>query len=113
MTETYDKLNHWYGWNGGECPVHPETVVECSYMDKRGLLSGVARSFPWDGQTFQGGATDRPCAFRIIKLHVEPKVIWVNEYANYVSAWCTRDDAFQFAGTSAKRIAVRYVEQPL
>ena len=28
MSETYDKENHWYGWNGGECPVHPETTIE-------------------------------------------------------------------------------------
>ena len=108
MTETYEKLNHWYGWNGGECPVHPATVVECSYMDKRGVLSGDARSFPWNGQTFRGVETDRPCAFRIIKLHVEPREFWIVGTLVYRDK---RSAITEFPGTPA--IHVREVEQPL
>ena len=103
MTETYDKLHHWYGWNGGECPVHPETVID-----------GIERGVFWDDGA--AGEVDWPSfhgAFRIIKLHVEPKVIWVNEYANHVATSPTQDDAIRSAGKNAIRVAVRYVEKPL
>ena len=107
MTETYDKLNHWYGWNGGECPVHPETVVEIGTGSEQ--LEDRADEFSWS----HDGDSGDIIAFRITKLHVEPKVIWVNEYANHVAASPTQDDAFQLAGKNAIRVAVRYVEQPL
>ena len=102
MTETYDKLNHLYAWNGGECPIHPRTVI-----------SGIERGIHWDDvlageldwQSFRG-------AFRIIKLHVEPKVIWVNEYETHLSAKFMETTAIGSAATDAVRVAVRYVEKP-
>ena len=104
MTETYDKLNHWYGWNGGECPVHPETVVQASGVWG---VNGEhpARCSAWDST----GMT----AFRIIKLHVEPKVFWVNEYSTIKVFHDTEDGAKENVRDGAIRIAVRYVEQPL
>lgn len=104
MTETYDKLNHWYGWNGGECPVHPETVVQASGVWG---VNGEhpARCIAWDSTGM--------AAFRIIKLHVEPKVIWVNEHDERGFAYSSESIAIMNAGRDALRIAVRYVEQPL
>lgn len=32
MSDYYDGC--WHGWNGGECPVHPETIIDvCLYDD--------------------------------------------------------------------------------
>ena len=104
MSDTYDKLNHWYGWNGGECPVHPDTVVQTS--GAWGLGCEIqAKCVAWDSTGMS--------AFRIIKLHLEPKVIWVNEYKRDFGVNLTEEDAKQTAHKSAIRIAVRYVEQPL
>jgi hypothetical protein len=30
MTDTYDKENHWYGWNGGEWSFTLTDVERCS-----------------------------------------------------------------------------------
>ena len=63
MTDTYDKINHWYGHNGQECPVHPETKVNVATLSLNhfGLL---ARECDWP----------HIIAFRITRIYVEPKV---------------------------------------
>lgn len=101
----------WYGWNGGECPVHPETVVDvvlCS-TDARGVYiykGGYAEYWEWDDEV-------RVIAFRVVKHHVEPKVVWVNEYSNCLPvAHKTKELAKASASSDATRIAVRYVETP-
>lgn len=58
----------WHGWNGGECPVHPETVVEVACGD--GLARGEAKAHePWG----EGEGTQPIIAFRVIKEHKEPR----------------------------------------
>jgi hypothetical protein len=58
-------------------------------------------------------------AFRVVKHHVEPKVVWVNEYPNSrvpvvigQTAHKTKESAKAAAAPEAIRIAVRYVETP-
>lgn len=77
MTNYNDGL--WHGWNGGECPVHPETVVDEIAL-RTGISSGrKARSIAWF-------MTEENCpnpiiAFRVIKEHKEPREFWiVNSY---------------------------------
>jgi hypothetical protein len=76
VTETYDKINHWYGWNGGERPVHAYTIVDTVDVDG-GSWRGAASGANWSHD-------NRPhdiAAFRITRLYVEPKVPrewWVN-----------------------------------
>jgi hypothetical protein len=102
----------WYGWNGGECPVHPETVVDVAVAATKGFIdlyeSRLAGDFGW--------SRDTPCpiiAFRVVKHHVEPKVVWVNEYDNNDwSVYQTKEDATKLAGKKTTRVAVRYVETP-
>ena len=107
----------WYGWNGGECPVHPETVVDvvlCN-ADARGVYiynGGYAEYWEWDDEL-------RVIAFRAVKHYVEPKVVWVNEYPNSrlpvgigQTAHKTKESAKAAAASEATRIAVRYVESP-
>jgi hypothetical protein len=77
MTDTYDKENCWYGWNGGECPVHPETEV--SAMQHSGIeLCQAAKHFDW-----RSNSIIPIIAFRITRLYHEPKKPrewWLNKY---------------------------------
>lgn len=60
----------WHGWNGGECPVHPETVVTCMWQDKDGFFdgdTGKARLFAWHDLD----------AFRVVKENKEPREFWI------------------------------------
>ena len=65
----------WHGWNGGECPVHPESKVQvmvfpvnCNYGD----MVDRAIDWSWDDR-------DAPIiAFRVIKEHKEPREFWVD-----------------------------------
>lgn len=70
----------WHGWNGGECPVHPESEVEVACGD--GLSRGEARSHePWDVEA----GTLPIIAFRVIKEHKEPREWWIDlkPYGDY------------------------------
>jgi hypothetical protein len=102
----------WYGWNGGECPVHPEAVVDVAVAASKFIIdlyeSRLAGAFCW--------SRDDPSpiiAFRVVKHHVETKVVWVNEYAkDGWSVYQTKEEATKLAYKWATRIAVRYVETP-
>jgi hypothetical protein len=59
----------WHGWNGGECPVHPKSVVDLRW--KREYDTGddnVEAGYGWDW--------DKVVAFRVVKLHHEPREWW-------------------------------------
>ena len=82
MTDYND--GNWHGWNGGECPVHPESVIDAvwpSTMDDKKSYRDArkAKDFPW----IVGGAWV-PFLFRVTKPYVEPpkpREFWINEYA--------------------------------
>lgn len=67
--------NVWYGWNGGECPVHPDTVVEVVYSNwaSTGIktITDPARMASW-----RGGDLNL-IAFRVIKEHKESREFWL------------------------------------
>ena len=94
-----------HGWNGGECPVHPETVVK-TWMCCGGTEELIAGCFRWEHLSLDGDII----AFQVVKAYVEPKVIWVNEYVDGPVAFNTERSARNYAMPSAKRIAVKYVE---
>ena len=73
MTDINYNDGKWHGWNGGECPVHPETLVDI--VDE-------------EGETFsdhRAGAADwGRCdmfvpiiVFRVTKEHKEPREWWL------------------------------------
>lgn len=96
-----------HGWNGGECPVHPETVVNT--WCRNGLYQRTeAGEYWWEHRDSDGDIV----AFQVVKACVEPKVIWVNEYADgQYGAHNTKEKAERNAsGDLATRIAVKYVE---
>lgn len=109
MTEYVTGQN--YGWNGGECPVHPSTKVK---IWTRAVLvcSGVdtdAGLCEWEHK--QGGM-DIVC-FQVITPYAEPKVIWVNEYAEHgaMLAYASEEAAKEYVYFGHTRVAVKYVEE--
>ena len=113
MTQSEEYVEgQWYGWNGGECPVHPETVVDVAVDATKGFIdlyeSRLAGNFNWSRDSAGPIIT-----FRVVKHHVEPNVFWVNEYdIGYCIAHKTKKLAKRAAGKTATRVAVRYVETP-
>jgi hypothetical protein len=94
-----------HGWNGGESPVHPETVVKVWF--RHGGCSG-GNGYDW----VHTGEDADIIAFQVVKAYVEPKVIWVNEYADgQYGAHNTKEKAERYhSRDTATRIAVKYVE---
>jgi hypothetical protein len=94
-----------WGWNGGDCPVHPETVVQ--FWTNSGVQNLVqAKCLRW-GHTDDG--LGDIIAFQV---YVDPKVVWVNEYKEGYewTVYSTKDEATESAAPYATRIAVKYVE---
>lgn len=110
MSDYYNGQIH--GWNGGECPVHPIDVV--TFWRRGGdTKTNLAESVSWHHvEAHQFGRKDDIIAFQVVKRHVEPKVIWVNEYAGRMGWYCYPDEgsAKRCASQAVDRIAVKYVE---
>jgi hypothetical protein len=69
--ETNYNDGKWYGWDGGECPVHPETMVETVWVNGD-CKKGVASRWKWRVE----GQIQYMIAFRVIKEHREPREWW-------------------------------------
>jgi hypothetical protein len=103
----YENGEIW-GWNGGECPVHPESEVMVWFRNA-GWATNRAGQIWW-GNRGEGG--DIVC-FQVTKVHVEPKVIYVNEY-KADDAWhgfLNEEQAKRCALRGVTRIGVKYVEE--
>lgn len=105
MTDYNDGTIH--GWNGGDCPVHPETVVEVWFREG-GREELLADAYVWTCHFNEGDII----AFRVVKPYVEPRVLWVNEEADGIHvAYDSEEKASNCAAYSlVTRIAVKYVE---
>jgi hypothetical protein len=83
MTDYND--GKWHGWNGGGCPVHPESVVEVR-------LASIGVGF--DGQQKRArecnfcstGLRSDLIAFRVVKPYVDPREGWIVPGQLYDSA---------------------------
>jgi len=69
MTDYND--GEWHGWNGGECPVHPGTIVEVAFKGPRDSLEGAARGVEWGFLSDLPGR-DLVVALRVLKEHRDP-----------------------------------------
>ena len=98
-----------YGWNGGECPVHPKSEVKY-WMRNGASLTVDAEHLWWKHSNANGDII----AFQVTKPYVEPKVIWVNEYGDKESdvghSFPTEEKAKRQVFRGVTRIAVKYVE---
>ena len=95
-----------HGWNGGECPVHPDTRI--IFWTNEGRFEADANHCRWSKDTT--GLDPDVIAFQVTKPYVEPKVIWVNEYKSEVFAFKSENAAKSHANSYVIRIAVKYVE---
>lgn len=59
---------NWHGWNGGECPVHPETTVHFINIHGYSEEGHVADDIYWGD----------PLLFRVIKEYKEAREFWIN-----------------------------------
>jgi hypothetical protein len=105
MTNYNDGKIH--GWNGGDCPVHPETEVR-AWRRNLGLpILWQAKLISW---RHDYGDADI-IAFQVVKQHVEPKVIWVNETkGGGLVTFTSKEAALRYVSPHDVRIAVKYVE---
>ena len=66
----------WHGWNGGECPVDPGTMINAIFDDKSGFVGDKterADFFRWDGSL-------APVAFRVVHpAPPQPRTIYLCE----------------------------------
>lgn len=79
MTDYND--GKWHGWNGGECPVHPKSVVEAVWKSGCTLKidSRLAKHFVWD--SFASSII----AFRVVKEYREPREWWIHPVRRVVA----------------------------
>lgn len=70
QSKVYDQVV-WYGWNGGQCPVHHKTTV--SVVCSTGI-AGIVPADDVDWENLRG-------AFCIVKEHREPRDFWINTVA--------------------------------
>ena len=68
----------WFGWNGGECPVHPDTVVEI--VTTEGSSEGPALAFVWDESDHLNNWI---VAFRVVKEYRESLEVYLSEWIQY------------------------------
>jgi hypothetical protein len=63
----------WHFWNGGECPVHPKTMIEFVYHDgAKSVGYNKCCAGPHD-DTYAHAAWERVIRFRVVIPYVEPK----------------------------------------
>lgn len=74
MTDYND--GKWHGWNGGECPVHPQTIVDVATSATGICCNEMAEQWFWDGDRC------RIVAFRVVKPYREPREWWLRINTN-------------------------------
>ena len=66
----------WHGWNGGECPVHPKSVVEAIWHDPNKNTAGFQperTAYEDEGPRL---AWSHVVKFRVIREYIEPRECW-------------------------------------
>ena len=88
MTDYND--GKWHGWNGGECPVHPKSVVQIQTVV--GVLNGANQSdLAAGGRCWERNIGDASIvAFRVIKEHREPREYPIDPRVSTV--WFSHED---------------------
>ena len=81
LDETTPEPNYndgkWHGWNGGECPVHPETVIEARWKSTIASQRGQAGYYGAGQWTWENNYSNHIIAFRVVKEHKEPREWWI------------------------------------
>lgn len=66
----------WWGWNGGECPLHPETKGEFVFADGCICSRKPAGEWQWDDKELP------LIAFRVTEEYKEPRewFVYINQH---------------------------------
>ena len=80
----------WHGWNGGECPVDVDTIVEGMYLRNdmpapESPVTDRAGHFDWEYE-----AANTLIAFRVVKEHREQKEYTIDPRKNII--WYSSED---------------------
>lgn len=100
------KEGKWYGWTGGNSPVHPDSIItvkwSCNGVETSEYPAKNFSDYQWQ---------DAICAFRIVKLHREPREWWITgcDSRGYGDLWPTRAEAEGDCGCLERVIHVREV----
>ena len=97
MTDYND--GNWHAWDGGECPVHPDSLVEVLYVS-RDLQEGYAGGRYWRN----------PLLFRVTKEHREPREFWITG-AHWFASKAKAED-WNNIYSRPKREIIHVVEKP-
>lgn len=104
MTDYRDGAIH--GWNGGECPVHPQDVVALWFREG-GADEGTSELYSWHHDPGDGDII----AFCVTKKYEEPLTIWVNFWSDgNWAAFQTEEQARNYGDHRHARIAVKFQE---
>jgi len=104
----YENGEIW-GWNGGKCPVHPDSEVICWVRSSVFTIDTEAGLVNWEHLDDE---LDIVC-FQVTKPYAEPETIWVNDY-KADDAWhgfLNEEQAKRYALRGVTRIGVKYVEE--
>ena len=71
---------NWWGWNGGECPVHPDTEVDAVTKTKVLGCTELRYAAVWRAGDFdwRASAATPIIAFRVTKEHRGPREWWLD-----------------------------------
>ena len=93
MTDYND--GNWHDWNGGECPVHPMTLVDVCLIDAPIATDTLAKHWFWDKES------TRIRVFRVTKPYVEPpkpREFWIVETDGTPRTFYNEGIAKKYAG---------------
>ena len=68
---------NWHMWNGGECPVHPKSVVEAVWHEPRMERAGMSGPRPAKVENEPTLAWVHVVKFRVVKEYREPREFWI------------------------------------
>ncbi len=92
------ELDTWYGWDGGECPVHPEDKVDVLLRSEvtgnHEVSIADAEDWVWD----HDGSSEDILAFRITEFHKEPEPKGL--------VWRKGEDGTEYCDTPAGRVVI-------
>ena len=108
---------NWHGWNGGGCPVHPETLVQAIWRGASpdGEIRGVTRKAGAFYNACWIGKPESPLStiewFRVVKEHREPREFWLCFVGGYRNVYDALEDAQKYKNMNkgAEIIHVREV----
>ena len=102
---------NWHGWNGGECPVHPKSVVDARWKHTS-IDRPLMNAGDFDRHTWLWGQPGiaEIVAFRVVKEYSEPRECWA--YLTHMHDSLADAEAFR-AQVDAANPGRGYLDTPI